>query len=189
MTQRLSPEDWIAAGFRALATDGPQAIKAEKLARELGTTKGSFYWHFKDVPAFHAAMLALWEKLAVGGVIEETSAAPQPAAQLRALMARAVAPAPERFGGTNVEPAIRAWALQNTLVAQGVAQVDTARMTYLRSLLTDCGIDQANAVLLYGAYVGLDHLQSREIAETAEALSDLVELLLASRLPLKPEEG
>jgi len=181
MTQRLSQEDWIAAGFRALATDGPQAIKAEKLARALGTTKGSFYWHFKDVPAFHAAMLTLWEKLAVGGVIDQTSNAPAPEDQLRALIARAGAPAPDRYGGVTIEPAIRAWAMQNDAVAQAVAQVDTARMDHLRSLLRASDIPERHAVLIYGAYVGLDHLQSRGVDGTPQALSDLIEMLLANR--------
>ncbi|MEM1301050.1 MAG: TetR/AcrR family transcriptional regulator [Pseudomonadota bacterium] len=180
MTQSLSPEDWIAAGFRALAADGPQAIKAEKLARALGTTKGSFYWHFKDVPAFHAAMLAMWEKLAVGGVIEDTSRAPEPEDQLRALIARAGAPAPEHYGGVSVEPAIRAWALQNESVAEAVAQVDAARMKHLRELLSACGLSEHHAVLIYGAYVGLEHLQSRGVPDTAGALADLIEVLLTA---------
>ena len=53
---RLGPEDWVMAGFRALAADGPQAVRAETLARGLGATKGSFYWHFKDLAALHQAM-------------------------------------------------------------------------------------------------------------------------------------
>ncbi|MEH6751885.1 MAG: TetR family transcriptional regulator, partial [Paracoccaceae bacterium] len=36
------------AGLAALAEAGPVALKAEPMARRLGTTKGSFYWHFAD---------------------------------------------------------------------------------------------------------------------------------------------
>jgi len=67
---RLSRDRWIDAGFRALTEKGPQALKAEPLARGLNTTKGSFYWHFKDVPAFQAEMLACWEKQATQDIIE-----------------------------------------------------------------------------------------------------------------------
>ena len=59
---RLSPDSWINAGFDALVARGPAALKAEALARDLKTTKGSFYWHFKDVPDFHRAMLTRWER-------------------------------------------------------------------------------------------------------------------------------
>ncbi|MFN3661424.1 TetR family transcriptional regulator [Yoonia sp.] len=45
-------EDWLMAGFRALASHGPSALRAAALARDLGTTKGSFYWHFKDLPDY-----------------------------------------------------------------------------------------------------------------------------------------
>ena len=36
------------AAFRALARGGVEAIAVEPIAAELGTTKGSFYWHFKN---------------------------------------------------------------------------------------------------------------------------------------------
>ena len=58
---RLSPDKWLTAGFEALVASGPSALAAEPLARALGTTKGSFYWHFKDVPAFQDALLAAWQ--------------------------------------------------------------------------------------------------------------------------------
>ena len=72
MTQaRLSKQDWISAGFSALQANGPSALKAEPLARALNTTKGSFYWHFRDVPAFHKHMLTHWEDEALTGLIAE----------------------------------------------------------------------------------------------------------------------
>jgi len=51
-TEKLSPNDWIAAGFHTLANDGPKALQIKILAERLKATKGSFYWHFKDLPAF-----------------------------------------------------------------------------------------------------------------------------------------
>ena len=41
VTQRLTREDWILAGFRALSTSGTTALRVEPVARVLGTTKGS----------------------------------------------------------------------------------------------------------------------------------------------------
>mgnify|MGYP001820637128 CR=1 FL=1 len=62
---RLTKEAWINAGLSALKEHGPDALKAEALARRLGTTKGSFYWHFKDIPAYHDALLDVWLASAV----------------------------------------------------------------------------------------------------------------------------
>jgi len=39
---------WIEEGLRALAADGPDAIRVEVLAQALGVTKGGFYGHFAD---------------------------------------------------------------------------------------------------------------------------------------------
>jgi len=52
---RLTRDIWIDAGLKALVSDGPAALAAEPMARRMKTTKGSFYWHFKDVPA-HALL-------------------------------------------------------------------------------------------------------------------------------------
>lgn len=81
----LSREDWLLAGLRALASGGPEAIKAERLARGLGTTKGSFYWHFKDVPAFRAAMLDHWRNRALTSIIAEIENEQTPTSALRKL--------------------------------------------------------------------------------------------------------
>ena len=59
--ERLSQKSWIEAGLSELASEGPKALAAEPLARKLGTTKGSFYWHFKDVPDFQKAVVKHWQ--------------------------------------------------------------------------------------------------------------------------------
>jgi len=178
MTNRLTRDDWIIAGFHALAADGPRALKAEALARNLGTTKGSFYWHFKDVPAFHAAMLAHWKEKAVSDIIETLEGIPEPRQRFRRLASMASEAAPERYGGFAVEPAIRAWALQDPLVAAGVADVDKARIAYLSEILVACDRPASLALMVYGAYVGLDDLASRGADGTVAALATLVEQIL-----------
>ena len=178
MAKRLTPEDWIAAGFRALAQDGPDAIKAEKLARQLGTSKGSFYWHFKDVPSFHVAMLALWEEQALHAITKALEELPTPQERIRVLAERASSPAPERFGGLKVEPAIRAWSIQNPQIAQGVAKVDAGRMAYLRGQLRAAGKDEGYATLIYCAYLGQDDLLAREGTTDDGSMMKVVEMIL-----------
>src|SRR3954470_16747939 len=58
----LAAEDWTGAALDALARGGLAAVAVEPLAKELGTTKGSFYWHFADRDALIAAALTRWEK-------------------------------------------------------------------------------------------------------------------------------
>lgn len=179
MTNRLTPDDWIAAGFRALAENGPEALKAEALARRLKSSKGSFYWHFKDVPTFHAAMLALWQDKAFTGIVTALKTDPTPEEKLRHLAQIANDGAPDRFGGLLIEPAIRAWSLRDAHVADAVAQIDAARIGYVADLLEAIGRPRSAAILFYGAFVGLDDLQARGHPDTAGALTLLVDQILA----------
>ena len=43
---RLTREDWARAGFLAFVEAGLDAVVVEQVARRIGATKGSFYWHF-----------------------------------------------------------------------------------------------------------------------------------------------
>jgi AcrR family transcriptional regulator len=58
----LSVEAWAEAALEALAAGGLDAVAVEPLARRLGVTKGSFYWHFPSREALLREALALWEK-------------------------------------------------------------------------------------------------------------------------------
>ena len=58
----LSREAWGEAALEALAAGGLEAVAVEPLARRLGVTKGSFYWHFPSREALLREALALWEK-------------------------------------------------------------------------------------------------------------------------------
>ncbi|MBP8098362.1 MAG: helix-turn-helix transcriptional regulator, partial [Arenimonas sp.] len=54
---RLSAEDWARAALDVIAEQGLAAVAVEPLARRLGVTKGSFYWHFPSREALLVAAL------------------------------------------------------------------------------------------------------------------------------------
>ena len=45
-TEDAAPERWIEEGLRALAAGGPDAVRVDVLAKDLGVTRGGFYWQF-----------------------------------------------------------------------------------------------------------------------------------------------
>ncbi|BDZ41464.1 hypothetical protein GCM10025865_07630 [Paraoerskovia sediminicola] len=84
---RRDASAWVDAAYDAFASAGLEAVKVEPVARALGATKGSFYWHFTDRQALVDAVLARWET-ETEEIISEVEAAPGgPTEQLATLFA------------------------------------------------------------------------------------------------------
>ena len=54
--------DWEQAAVELIAEKGVQAVAIEPLARRMGITKGSFYWHFASRESLLEQALQLWEE-------------------------------------------------------------------------------------------------------------------------------
>jgi AcrR family transcriptional regulator len=59
---RLNIDDWVQAALEIMATEGIGGVKIGRLCDQLGVTKGSFYWHFKDLDAFLDAIAERWRE-------------------------------------------------------------------------------------------------------------------------------
>ncbi|WP_371170337.1 TetR/AcrR family transcriptional regulator [Aliiroseovarius sp. 2305UL8-7] len=178
---RLSAEDWLFAGFRALAAKGPDALKAESLARELGTTKGSFYWHFKDISDFHLQMLSLWEIQSVDAITQELSQESDPVKRLYRLGDVSSQSSPQ-YGGDAAEPAIRSWAYGHAQVAEAVQRVDAKRIAYLEQILSELDLTNPDfARIIYGGYIGMGTLSATDERSNKSAMSTLMAAILALR--------
>lgn len=175
---RLSPDDWIAAGFRALAGEGPAGIRVEAIARDLAATKGSFYWHFRDVGELRTAMLTAWEAQAQAAFarIEGPDLPPRRRLMLWVDLAAA---------GEGLEPAVRAWALVDPAAHEAVARLDGARARALRGWFAAVGLGAAAAaraaLTVQAAAIGLDALARSAGAEVRRDLAALVRGLIEGR--------
>jgi len=69
MTKRLTAQDWIDFALKTLAREGFAALKADVLARKLGVSRGSFYWHFEELGTFHARVIEHWRLVATEAII------------------------------------------------------------------------------------------------------------------------
>ncbi len=162
--KRLSREDWLYAGFRALCAGGPGAIRAEAIARELKTTKGSFYWHFRDVPEYTNEMLAFWRRKATIDFLQQVTVPDgDPAGQLNQLMQLVSDDRDEIYGGLRAEPAIRQWAVFLPEAAAALVEVDTLRLAWLTARFEAMGKDAQAARIhagnIYALVIGLEHLE------------------------------
>jgi AcrR family transcriptional regulator len=175
MTDQLTAKDWLDQGLRTLARQGFTALKAEPLAKAMGVSRGSFYWHFTDVGAFHAAILDYWREIAVEGIIRDAEAASPDRNAMPALLRRV-------FGTKPVlESAIRTWATVDPVVRIAVRAIDRRRLDYLESLLRAAGLGpdvaRARAQILYWAFLGFASSDKPlPAARHAEVLDELVRM-------------
>lgn len=59
---RLSKEDWINAALEYLSEKGSVGISVVKIAERLQVTRGSFYYHFKNLNDMIDEMVQRWEE-------------------------------------------------------------------------------------------------------------------------------
>jgi AcrR family transcriptional regulator len=152
---RTPRSKWIEEGFRALAAGGPEAVRIEALARELGVSKGGFYWHFADRQALLDEMLDTWEHTFVDRVIEHIEGE---GGDARARLQRLFTLASSGRTLLPIDLAIRDWARRDPAIAKRLRRVDNRRMDYMRSLFADFVADEddveARCVLAFSLFVG-----------------------------------
>ena len=109
-----------------------EAVRVEVLARDLGVSKGSFYWHFRDRGDLLDKLLASWEEeeLAWPKADEGASAA----IRWARLIERTANPDRVR-----TEVAVRAWARQDERIAGRVAAIERKKVGLIDDVLRDVG--------------------------------------------------
>ena len=141
----LTADDWVEAAMDALAEGGIDAVRVDPLAKRLGVTRGSFYWHFKDRSALHQAMLRKWREGASYNLaprIERESVTP--GERLKRLLALPHS-GPRAARGAAIEVAIRLWARRDRGAAKVVRHIDRVRIDYFESLFAQHGLPKAKA--------------------------------------------
>ena len=152
MGDQLTAKDWLDQGLKTLAKSGFTALKAEPLAKTMGVSRGSFYWHFADIGAFHAAILARWHEVAAEQIIANVEAASKDEDPLALLLRRVFG---ERL---MLERAVRTWASVDPAARAAVQAIDRRRLNYVEGLLAQSGLAaelaRARAQILYWAFLG-----------------------------------
>ena len=72
MKKRLSKEEWLEKALRILNRPGFGRLNIDHLVESMGTTKGSFYWHFKSRSDFVVHLVEYWDAKFTQLVIEHS---------------------------------------------------------------------------------------------------------------------
>ena len=151
--ETLRREDWVAAGYEAFESGGIKAVKADRLARKLGVTRGSFYWHFKNIADLMEAILSRWKEQQTDAVIAANEEASGTAKERLLRLLKVCAQDEGHF-----EKGIRHWMTEDAGARAIVAEVDRQRTNYLQALLIEVGRTKTEASRLgpvaYAAWLG-----------------------------------
>lgn len=171
MVAATSKADWMRAARLALLRGGVASVQIEKLAGQLGLTKGSFYWHFSDRQALLNALLKEWEDeadLLIGAIGAPREEGIQ---SLLDQLARNVI-ASER-GDVPSDAAIFAWAAVAPEIAERVNAAEAERIALLSTLIGD----SEGAELAYLAYLGFI-LRGRHRPNSEQSFRRVADLFL-----------
>jgi len=163
---RLTREDWLDAAFQAAVEHGFEGVRVLVLAEQLGVTRGSFYWHFKDHAELIAALLERW-RTAEAATTERMvqPAHNNPVEDLEKLLDAALAHGGADLSNMRFELALRGLGRRDAAVAAMLLDVDQARMALFASKFARITPDTKTAIdlaaLFYLAIVGSFQALSR----------------------------
>jgi AcrR family transcriptional regulator len=133
---RLSRPRWVGAALDALVEDGIEGVRIDRLCRDLGVTKGSFYHHFAGREDLLDAVAGFWaetEPQEVTALVADVDG--DPMQQLLEI----TRPVADRDIGRR-DHAMRAWAAADARAAKSVQAADRQILGLLEKILADLGV-------------------------------------------------
>jgi AcrR family transcriptional regulator len=182
--QSLTADDWAVTALEAIAESGLRGVAVEPLARRLGVTKGSFYWHFANRKALLQAALALWERRETDEVLARAAQEQDPRKRLARLFREA--DGSQRAGRLYLA---LAGTTENRPIQETVRRVMEHRLAFLRRCYTDMGLDAEEshdrAVLAYSVFLGTLQLRrdAPEIMPEGERFHEYMHFIGGALIP------
>ncbi|MBB3190257.1 TetR/AcrR family transcriptional regulator [Halomonas cerina] len=162
-----SREAWLDAAFALLLESGVDSVRILPLAKRLNVSRTSFYWFFKDREALLEALIDRWREKNTQCLIRQTEA-----------YADSIVEAilnvfdcwldPDLFD-SQLEFAIRSWALQSDQVAREVDAADEKRIEALTRMFVQHGYEALAANVrgrtIYLTQIGYISMNTQEALE------------------------
>ena len=159
----LSAGDWEQQALVLIAEQGIRAVSVELLAKRMGVTKGSFYWHFSNRESLLEQSLLRWEKHDETNLQASLGAIADPRERLRSFFRRA-----GREKLTHEVYSSLCTAADHPQVDPLLERVALRRMKHIEAAFAEIGFEQSEAShrarLTYSAYLGFLQLQRQHQA-------------------------
>lgn len=168
----MSRERWIDEGLRVLAEEGPSGVRIDRIAARVGLSKGSFFHHFANATAYHAALLDAWRTRTLDRIGDAPAIS-----DLAALASRV-----DEVLDVPLERSIRAWASHDEAAAMALEHVDRARLAALQHAWAGRVADPDRAriaallphLVVIGATVAYPATTAEDLAAVFRLLADLI---------------
>jgi len=182
----LTPESWIKAATSLLVDQGIDAVRVDVIAKSLGVTRGSFYWHFRDRDELLLRVLKAWRDAATDQLIDRFERRHiDPAILVDELMTLPFRGRSAREAA-RIELAIRTWARRDEIVRQALDDVDARRVAYVAQCFSALGFSIAEArargFALYAWQVGESMLIRQDSDEQKRERKAVLQQLLLTPL-------
>jgi AcrR family transcriptional regulator len=146
----LNREEWLERALDVVSLAGGAKLRIDYLVKEIGVTKGSFYWHFNNRDDFVRNLIDYWHEhytLTVSDYLDGIDGSAEE--KMRKLMEMVFV---EQL--TRHDLAIRSWAIAEPELRELVKRTDNHRLKYLRMLFTGMGFDKDGADLRAHVFLG-----------------------------------
>ena len=185
----LSADDWADAALDAMVDGGLDGVAVEPLARKLGVTKGSFYWHFANRDALIRASLERWASRETEQIIARAKGVKQPRKRIQTVFK--AANGSEREGHLYLALAA---ASRDPRVAHFVHKVSQRRLDFLSECYRALGLPTRDArkwaTFAYSTFLGT--LQLRRDNPSAlppgAMFNEYLRLLIETLIPRSGEQ-
>lgn len=184
----LSRDVWLDAAAGAIAEGGFGNVRILVLAKKLGVTRGSFYWHFQDHAEFIQAFLTRWRDRRIQELEYWRPAETDDARTALMNMVNFLLSEPARnLRRLRVELAVRDYARRDDYAAAMVDEVDRARLAQAKDFIARIEPDDEAArdmaLLLYVSTVGSQVVLTGPVGdeETIERVERLITRVMAGR--------
>jgi AcrR family transcriptional regulator len=145
-----SREDWVDAAWQTLGEAGVDGVRVEALARRLGVTKGSFYWHFKNRQHLIDALFERWFGLREETRPEFLRENPSPQDRLWKVIERSI-----MRGTRGQAAALRLWAQHHPEAADRINEADALRRQFFIDQFLALGLDDHAAEIRSEVYMAV----------------------------------
>ena len=176
---RGSRDFWIDAAYELLVTSGVDAVKVMPMAKKLGISRTSFYWHFDDRESLLEALVKRWRDKNTTNLVSQTKTYAETITE--AVLNLFDCWIDPQLFDARLDFAIRNWAQMDASLKKILKSADQQRITAIRAMFSKFDYDpqqaDTRALTVYYTQMGYIAMMVEEpVDQRIEKMPDYVKI-------------